>query len=104
QPAEEEYEPPARDDMRYTPTEPAANLIGNFLECVKSRNKNDLLCDLETGHRSTTFALLANIALETGTRLEWDPDREIITNNKYANDLLHYQYRRTWRDVWDRIV
>ncbi|MCP5112278.1 MAG: gfo/Idh/MocA family oxidoreductase, partial [bacterium] len=37
--------------------------IRNFLDCVKSRNRPN--CDLETGHRSTMFAHLANIALET---------------------------------------
>ncbi len=104
QPEREGYEPPARDDMRYTPSEPAANLIGNFLECVRTRNKDGLWCNLEEGHRSTTFALLANIALETGSRLEWDPDREIITNHKFANEYLHYEYRSKWRDVWESIV
>lgn len=104
QPAQEAYEPPERNDGRYTPTASAAALIGNFLECVRSRNKQNLLCPLEEGHRSTTFALLANIALATGTRLEWDPDRELITNHKFANQYLHYEYRQPWRDAWERLV
>jgi predicted dehydrogenase len=72
-----------------------ANLIRNFLDCVKSREAP--LCSLEEGHRSTSFAHLANIALETGTRIEWDAEREIITNNERANELLHYEYREPWR-------
>ncbi|MEJ2050871.1 MAG: Gfo/Idh/MocA family oxidoreductase [Calditrichota bacterium] len=104
QPVEEEYEPPARDDMRYTPTAATAALIENFLNCVQSRKKEDLLCPLEEGHRSTTFALLANIALETGTRLEWDADRELITNHKFANQYLHYEYRDPWDEVWKSLV
>ena len=28
---------------------------------------------------------------------EWDAEREIITNNERANDLLHYEYREPWR-------
>ena len=35
-----------------------ANMIRNFLDCVKSREK--CLCGLEEGHQSTTFAHLAN--------------------------------------------
>lgn len=71
-----------------------ANLIRNFLDCVKSRKAP--WCSLEDGHRSTSFAHLANIALATRSRIEWDPAREVITNNKQANDLLHYEYRKPW--------
>jgi predicted dehydrogenase len=69
--------------------------IRNFLDCVKTRKPTR--CDLETGHRSTTFALLANIALATKSRLEWDPKAERFTNNKKANNLLHYKYRKPWK-------
>jgi predicted dehydrogenase len=68
--------------------------IRNFLDCMKSRKRTN--CDMETGHRSTTFALLANIALATKSRLEWDPLKERITNNRRANKLLHYEYREPW--------
>ena len=64
-----------------------ANLIKNFLDCVKSRKAP--LCSLEDGHRSTSFAHLANIALAVGGRIEWDAEAERITNNEAANDLLH---------------
>ena len=80
-------EPEAREDS-------TGNLIRNFLDCVKSRNQP--MCTLEEGHRSTTFAHLANIALETGERIEWDAKNEIITNIPKANDLLHYEYREPW--------
>jgi len=66
----------------------------NFLDCVKSREKPN--ADVEIGHRSTTFSLLANISLATGKRLEWDAEKERITNDKEANDLLHYEYRKPW--------
>lgn len=63
----------------------------NFLDCVKSR----ALChaDAETGHRSTTTTLLANIALQTRALLEWDAKAEKIFNNSAANQLLRYNYR-----------
>jgi len=69
--------------------------IRNFCDCVKSRQRTN--CDMETGHRSTTFALLANIALATKSRLDWDPKAERFINNKQANKLLHYKYRKPWK-------
>ncbi len=72
-----------------------ANLIRNFLDCVKSRNTP--LCTLEDGHRSTSFAHLANIALATKQRLEWDSINERFTNSDEANKMLHYEYRRPWK-------
>jgi len=70
------------------------NLIRDFLDCVKSRREP--LCALEEGHRSTSFAHLANVALETRSRIEWDADAERVTNVPRANDLLHYEYRKPW--------
>jgi predicted dehydrogenase len=69
--------------------------IRNFLDCIKTRKPTN--CDMETGHRSTTFAHLANIALATRSRIEWDPKNEKIINNKEANKLLHYEYRKPWK-------
>jgi hypothetical protein len=69
--------------------------IRNFLDCVKTRRRTN--CDMETGHRSTTFAHLANIALATKTRIQWDPKKEQAINNRRANKLLHYEYRKPWK-------
>jgi len=70
------------------------HLIRDFLDCVKSRKAP--LCPLEEGHRSTSFAHLANIALETRSRIEWDAEQERVTNLAAANALLHYEYRPPW--------
>ena len=66
----------------------------NFLDCMRSREKPH--ADVEIGHRSTSMALLANISQVTQSTLHWDPQRETITNNPQANDLLHYEYRKPW--------
>ena len=71
-----------------------ANLVNDFIECIYTGEEP--LCTLEDGHRSTSFAHLANIALATNKRLEWDPVKERITNHEKANELLHYQYRKPW--------
>ncbi len=72
-----------------------AHLIRNFLDCVKSRKTP--WCTLEDGHRSTSFAHLANISLAIGQRIEWDPVREKVTNIDKANELMHYEYRQPWK-------
>ena len=68
--------------------------IRNFLDCVKSRN--ECACSLEKGHRSTTFAHLATIALETGSVIRWDAEKEEIIDNPGASRMLHYEYRKPW--------
>jgi predicted dehydrogenase len=70
-------------------------LIRNFLDCIKSRQTP--FCSIEEGHRSTSFAHLANIALEVKERLQWDSDKERFTNSEKANSLLHYEYRKPWK-------
>jgi predicted dehydrogenase len=72
------------------------HMIPNFLACIKDKYL-PLLCPLEEGHRSTTFAHLANIALKVGKRLQWDPVLEVFTNSNEANEMLHYEYRKPWK-------
>jgi predicted dehydrogenase len=70
-------------------------LIRNFLDCVKTRETP--WCPLEEGHRSTSFAHLANISLAIQQRLEWDAKNERFTNSEKANELLSYEYRKPWK-------
>ncbi len=70
-------------------------LIRNFLNCIKSRQSP--FCTLEEGHRSTSFAHLANISLKLNQRLEWDPLNEKFLNSNKANELLSYNYREPWK-------
>lgn len=67
----------------------------NFVDCIKSRERPN--ADVEIGHRSTTMSLLANIALATKSRLEWDAEKERVTNSSKANELLQYDYRKPWK-------
>jgi len=67
----------------------------NFLDCVKSRQPCH--CDIETGHRSTSATLIANIALRRRRVLEWDAARERFTNDDDANRWLRYDYRPPYR-------
>jgi predicted dehydrogenase len=91
----EEFSIPSGDLKDGSNAVATANVIRNFLDCIKSRGIP--LCTLEEGHRSTSFAHLANIALATGKRLQWDPDKELFTNSEEANKMLHYEYRKPWK-------
>ena len=66
----------------------------DFLDNVKGRKRP--AADIEEGHRSTTFAHLANIALATRKRLNWDAKAERFIDCDEANQLLHYEYRKPW--------
>jgi predicted dehydrogenase len=68
--------------------------VRNFLECVKSRNKP--ICDIEIGHRTTSTALLANIAYRTGRRIVWDGTNERIVGDREASRFLSKAYRKPW--------
>jgi predicted dehydrogenase len=92
---EEEYDNPNRALDDGSSADSTSGLIRNFLDCVKSRNTP--LCPLEEGHRSTSFAHLANIALATKERLLWDAEKEQFTNSKAANQMLSYEYRKPWK-------
>ena len=67
----------------------------NFLDCVRSRKPTN--CDIETGHRSTSATLIANIAHRTKSYLEWDGEAERFTNQPAANKLLSYEYRAPYK-------
>jgi predicted dehydrogenase len=68
----------------------------DFLDCVKSRAACH--CDIETGHRSTSATLIANVAHRTKSYLEWDRATERFTNNADANKLLSYRYRAPYKE------
>ncbi len=72
-----------------------ANLIRNFLDCVKTRQTP--WATLETGHRSTTMAHLATIAMKTKHTLRWDALNERFINNEEANAYLSCEYRKPWK-------
>lgn len=58
----------------------------NFLDCIKSREPCH--CDIETGHRSTTATLIANLAHQTKSLLAWDAQAERFVDHPAANRLL----------------
>jgi predicted dehydrogenase len=66
----------------------------NFLDCVRSRKET--ICPVEIGHRSISVGLLGEIAMLTGRKIKWDPDKEQILDDPAASALLGRSYREPW--------
>jgi predicted dehydrogenase len=67
----------------------------NFIDCVFSRRET--ICPAEVGHRSISVGLLGEIAMLTGRRIRWDPEREEIIGDPGASALLGRSYREPWQ-------
>jgi len=66
----------------------------NFIDCIKSRQREELIADIEEGHYSALLCHLGNIAYRTGRRLEFDAEKEVFLNDEQANNLLGREYRK----------
>jgi predicted dehydrogenase len=67
----------------------------NFVACIKSRERP--ICDIEIGHRSSSAAILGNLAYRSGASLKWDSRRERVEGNDKAGDMLDREYRSPWK-------
>lgn len=67
--------------------------FGNFIDGVRSENRFDLNCDIETGHMSTCLPLIANIAYRVGETLKFNGEFEQFIDNEAADLMLKRKYR-----------
>ena len=79
--------------------EPGPHLVqggnnwANFIECVRSRKKEDLHAPIEEGHISSALVHLANASYRLGRTLNFDPENEQVIGDDEANQMLHGTYR-----------
>jgi predicted dehydrogenase len=66
----------------------------NFLEAIDKKSRP--VADIEEGHISTASCILANISMQTGRELVYDPSKRQIIGDKEANALLQRPYRKPW--------
>jgi predicted dehydrogenase len=66
----------------------AGNNWANFIECVRSRKKEDLHAPIEEGHISSTLVHLANASYRVGRTLKFDPATEQVVGDDEANQIL----------------
>ncbi len=58
----------------------------DFIDAVKTGGKT--LEDEEVGHRTTSLCHLGHIAIHTGQKLKWEPEKECFIGNDAANEYL----------------
>jgi len=62
--------------------------FANFIDCVRSRKKEDLNAPIEEGHISSALVHLANASYRLGRTLRFDPGTERVIEDNEANNLL----------------
>lgn len=66
----------------------------NFLDAIDRNIKP--VADIEQGHISTASCIIANLSMQLGRPLAYDPVRKIITGDAEATALLQRPYRLPW--------
>lgn len=66
----------------------------DFLRAIASRGKP--VADIEQGHISTASCILANLSMQLGRALTWDPDKHQVVGDEEANKRLRRPYRQPW--------
>ncbi len=66
----------------------------DWLQAVAQRGRP--VADIEEGHISTASCILANLSLQLGRTLTWDPERGRVAGDPEANRLLRRPYRKPW--------
>ncbi len=71
---------------------PHAHAVGdhyaNFIDCVRSRTRENLNAPIEEGHISCALIHLANASYRLGRSLRFDPETEQVIGDDEANHLL----------------
>jgi predicted dehydrogenase len=66
----------------------------NFIDAVRTRQQP--FASVEVGHRTATICHLVNIAMLTGRKLKWGPEKEVIVGDDEANRMLSRPMRSPW--------
>jgi predicted dehydrogenase len=67
----------------------------DFLAAIEKRSRP--VADIETGHISTASCILANLAMDLGRPLVYDPQQRMVVGDVAANALLRRPYRAPWQ-------
>lgn len=85
-------EPLGKDAVRLYHSD---NHMGNFMDGIRTRKAP--ICDVAIAHRSVTVCHLANIALQIGRPLNWDPKAQNFGSDADANKYLSREMRSPWK-------
>jgi myo-inositol 2-dehydrogenase / D-chiro-inositol 1-dehydrogenase len=74
--------------------QPSANHMGNFFECVKTREEP--VSSVRIQHRTITVCHLTNISLRLGRPIRWDAETEQIVGDPEADGWLRREQRKPY--------
>jgi predicted dehydrogenase len=77
----------------------AGDHYANFIDCVRSRKKEDLRAPIEEGHISCTLIHLANVSYRLGRSIHFKPDTQEINGDEEAMRLMR-EADRGYRDPY----
>ena len=74
----------------------------NWLAAVESRGRP--IADIEEGHISTASCILANVSMQLGRPLTYDPAKRQVVADEHATALLRRQFRSPWQHPADGLA
>ena len=74
----------------------------DFLAAIASRGQP--VADIEEGHISTASCILANLAMQLGRTLVYDPAKRQVVGDPQATALLRRPYRTAWKHPAENLV
>ena len=69
--------------------------FADWLASIKTRTET--VAPAEAGHRTSSLCHLGLIAIQTGKKLQWDPDKERFINDISANNFVSRPMRIPWQ-------
>ncbi len=67
----------------------------DLLAAIEKRSRP--VADIEEGHISTASCILANIAMDTGRQMIYDPKQRVVVGDAEATQRLRRSYRAPWQ-------
>lgn len=87
----DDLDPESREKLKAMPDpEP----LIDFTQAVKTRKQPG--GHAEAAHRTMSIMHLSNIAIRTGRKIRFDPDKEVIIGDEEANRLVNVPMRAPW--------
>ena len=94
------FEPKSLRDIKIKPDElnltvgATGSHYNNFIQCVRSRK--DPIAPVEAGHQASYLGMIAEISINLGRKLRWNPKTETFADDAEANRLLSAPMRSPW--------
>ncbi len=82
-----------KEELSYPAPLMQENHVENFLQAVRSKNRDIIICTPEDAFKSTATVQLAMISYYTGSVVKWDQVNNMIIGNTEASKLMKREYR-----------